>query len=155
MILLSEHSKAARGLLGWSTRDLAAAANLSADTISRFENNRDLKQKTIWAIRNALDEVGIHPVFGHSPGVTIRIKLSERVVKNGGYYWACERLGQQFRVRADKGTVDRYARLSHVSNIERFVAARVSEVLLPPQRKKPVRGVLTLSIDDLARPHWV
>jgi transcriptional regulator with XRE-family HTH domain len=45
----------ARAAAGWGVRELAAAAGVTANTITRIENGADAKQSTIDAIRAALE----------------------------------------------------------------------------------------------------
>lgn len=64
--------------LGWGTRDLASAAHVSLDTIARFKRGEVLRQTTITAMREVLEDAGI--IFidenGEGPGVRLR-KLKE------------------------------------------------------------------------------
>lgn len=66
--------KMARTAVGWGVRDLAKAAEVSPDTVARFERNDELKPRTIAAIRAALENAGI--IFieenGGGPGVRLR-----------------------------------------------------------------------------------
>ena len=48
----------ARAALGWGVRDLAGAAQVSADTIARFERGEALQRSTVRAIRTALEGAG-------------------------------------------------------------------------------------------------
>jgi predicted transcriptional regulator len=48
----------ARAALGWGVRDLAGAAQVSADTIARFERGEALQLSTVRAIRTALEDAG-------------------------------------------------------------------------------------------------
>lgn len=67
-------SKMARAALGWGVRDLAQAAAVSADTVSRLERGEELMPRTVAAIRTALEAAGV--VFidqnGEGPGVRLR-----------------------------------------------------------------------------------
>ncbi len=45
--------------LGWGTRDLAAAAKVSLDTIARFKRGEELKDRTIGAMEAALEAAGV------------------------------------------------------------------------------------------------
>jgi transcriptional regulator with XRE-family HTH domain len=68
----------ARAALGLTVRDLAAAADVSHDTIIRFEAGEALRRRTVGAIRAALEAAGIVfiPENGGGPGV--RLKGQER-----------------------------------------------------------------------------
>lgn len=67
-------SKMARAAVGWGVRDLAKAAEVSVDTISRLERGEELMPRTVSAIRTALETAGV--VFidqnGNGPGVRLR-----------------------------------------------------------------------------------
>jgi transcriptional regulator with XRE-family HTH domain len=64
----------ARTALNLGIRDLAELAKVSADTVSRFERGEVLKDRTVDALRTALESAGV--VFvdenGHGPGVRLR-----------------------------------------------------------------------------------
>ena len=49
----------ARTAMGWGVRDLARAAHVSPDTISRFERGEFLRDRTLAALRVAFEAVGI------------------------------------------------------------------------------------------------
>lgn len=51
--------KMARAAVGWGVRELAAAAGVTANTVTRIENGADAKQSTIEAIRSALETAGV------------------------------------------------------------------------------------------------
>ncbi|MFD9899684.1 multiprotein-bridging factor 1 family protein [Mesorhizobium sp. NPDC059054] len=65
--------KMARAALGWGTRDLARNANVSPDTIARFERGEHLKSSTVAAIQATFEAVGIEfiPENGGGPGVRL------------------------------------------------------------------------------------
>jgi transcriptional regulator with XRE-family HTH domain len=48
----------ARAALDWGVRDLARAAQVSTDTVSRLERGEELKARTVDAIRRALEDAG-------------------------------------------------------------------------------------------------
>ncbi|MGM0584455.1 MAG: helix-turn-helix transcriptional regulator [Pseudomonadota bacterium] len=73
--MTSAQVRAARGLLGWSVRQLAEAAGLHRNTVSNFETGRyGGGPETVAALRRALEEAGV--VFleenGGGPGVRLR-----------------------------------------------------------------------------------
>ena len=45
--------------IGWGTRDLAAAAKVSLDTIARFKRGEELKERTVEAMQSALEAAGV------------------------------------------------------------------------------------------------
>ncbi|NTE91052.1 helix-turn-helix domain-containing protein [Agrobacterium tumefaciens] len=61
----------ARAALGWGTRDLARNANVSPDTVARFERGENLKSTTVAALRAAFEAQGLEfiPENGGGPGV--------------------------------------------------------------------------------------
>jgi transcriptional regulator with XRE-family HTH domain len=67
-------SKMARAALGWGVRELAKAASVSVDTVSRLERGEELMPRTVQAIRTALEQAGV--IFidrnGNGPGVRLR-----------------------------------------------------------------------------------
>jgi transcriptional regulator with XRE-family HTH domain len=70
----------ARAALGMGVRDLASAAKVSIDTVVRFERGDELKERTIDAIRNALEAAGIEFIEdnGGGPGVRLRKRMSNK-----------------------------------------------------------------------------
>jgi transcriptional regulator with XRE-family HTH domain len=67
-------SRMARAALGMGVRELAAAAKISTDTVARFERGEELKERTVDAIRRALEEAGVEFIDanGGGPGVRLR-----------------------------------------------------------------------------------
>jgi transcriptional regulator with XRE-family HTH domain len=49
----------ARTAVGWGVRDLAHAANVSPDTVSRFERGEILRDRTLTVLRVAFEVAGI------------------------------------------------------------------------------------------------
>ena len=45
--------------VGWGTRDLAKAASVSLDTIGRFKRGEAVRERTIAAMRTALEGAGV------------------------------------------------------------------------------------------------
>jgi transcriptional regulator with XRE-family HTH domain len=56
----------ARSGLGWSAKDLAAAAGIGYATVARFESGDNVAAESIDAMRAALVEAGAH--FSHKTG---------------------------------------------------------------------------------------
>ena len=71
-IFLPVQCRMARGGLGLGVRDLAAAAKVSVDTLARFERGDELKERTVEAIRRALEAAGVEFTNGDQPGVRLR-----------------------------------------------------------------------------------
>jgi transcriptional regulator with XRE-family HTH domain len=65
--------------LGWGTRDLAAAAQVSLDTIARFKRGEELKGRTVDAMQRALEAAGV--VFTDTIGTNgVELAKSARCV---------------------------------------------------------------------------
>jgi transcriptional regulator with XRE-family HTH domain len=64
----------ARVALGLGVRDLARAAGVSSNTVSRLERGEELKPGTVADIRTALEEAGVEFIAenGGGPGVRLR-----------------------------------------------------------------------------------
>lgn len=66
--------KMARVALDLGVRDLAKLAKVAPGTVSRFEVGEELKERTVDALRSALETAGI--IFidanGNGPGVRLR-----------------------------------------------------------------------------------
>ncbi|NLS20506.1 helix-turn-helix transcriptional regulator [Rhizobium sp. P40RR-XXII] len=69
--------KLARIALGWGVRDLAQAANVSTQTISRLERGEQLRNGTLESIRHVLEEAGIEFILDDGKGYGIRIKKAQ------------------------------------------------------------------------------
>jgi transcriptional regulator with XRE-family HTH domain len=74
MIFTPIQSRMARAALSLGVRELAAAAKVSTDTVARFERGEELKERTIDAIRRALEDAGVEFIDenGGGPGVRLR-----------------------------------------------------------------------------------
>jgi transcriptional regulator with XRE-family HTH domain len=68
--------KMARAGLGLGVRDLAAAAKVSTNTLTRFEAGEDLRPRTIDAIRAALEAAGVEFIPENGGGAGVRLKKS-------------------------------------------------------------------------------
>jgi transcriptional regulator with XRE-family HTH domain len=64
----------ARTALGWSVRDLARAAEVSPDTVRRFERGGSVKASTIQAIQRALETAGVIFVDADDGGPGVRLR---------------------------------------------------------------------------------
>jgi transcriptional regulator with XRE-family HTH domain len=62
--------KAARALASLDSRELAARAMVSPDTLARFERGEELKPRTVAALKSALEAAGIE--FLGDDGVRMR-----------------------------------------------------------------------------------
>jgi transcriptional regulator with XRE-family HTH domain len=65
----------ARAALRWSLQDLAAAARIHRNTISNFETEKYAgDEKTLGAIRKALEKAGVIFVAENGDGPGVRLK---------------------------------------------------------------------------------
>ena len=71
MIFLPVQCRMARAALDLGVRDLAAAAKVSVDTVVRFERGDELKERTIEALRRALEAAGVEFTNAYRPGVLL------------------------------------------------------------------------------------
>ena len=71
-------SRAARGILGWSVRDLAERAGVGINTVSRFENNGEAMHSTVGKMQVAMEAAGVIFIQGGAyhgdggPGVRLQ-----------------------------------------------------------------------------------
>jgi transcriptional regulator with XRE-family HTH domain len=65
------HCRAARGLMGWSQAQLAAASKVATKTIADFEReSRTPYERTLVDVRRAFEDAGLRFTNGGQPGVT-------------------------------------------------------------------------------------
>jgi len=66
--------KMARVALNWGVRDLAREADVSPDTVARFERGEQLRAATITKLRATMERGGVVfiPQDGLGPGVRLR-----------------------------------------------------------------------------------
>ncbi len=64
----------ARVGLGLGVRELADFAKVSTNTLARFERGEPLKERTVDAIRRALESAGVEFTDSDEPGVKLRRK---------------------------------------------------------------------------------
>jgi transcriptional regulator with XRE-family HTH domain len=64
----------ARTALGWSVRELALAADVSRDTVVRFERGDGLKAITVEAIQDALERAGVFFIDANDGGPGARLQ---------------------------------------------------------------------------------
>lgn len=69
----SVQCKMARAALGWGVRELAAAAKVSPDTVARLERGEELRERTVDAVRSALEEAGIQFISENGGGPGVRV----------------------------------------------------------------------------------
>lgn len=71
-IIMGVQCKMARVGLGIGVRELAEMAKVSTNTITRLEAGEQLKERTIDAVREALERMGVIFTNGDEPGVKLR-----------------------------------------------------------------------------------
>ena len=71
MIFMPVQCRMARAALGLGIRELARAAKVSIDTVTRFERGDLLKERTIEAMQRALEAAGVEFTNGNQPGVRL------------------------------------------------------------------------------------
>ncbi len=78
--MLPMQCKMARIALSLGIREFADLANVSPDTVARFERGDPLKERTVEAIRAALEKAGVIFVEenGEGPGVRLKKKKPGR-----------------------------------------------------------------------------
>ncbi|MFE8873401.1 helix-turn-helix domain-containing protein [Acetobacter persici] len=72
--MLAVQCKMARVAVGWGVRELAAAADVSPNTIARLERGEELKASTIEAIRSALEAAGVEFIPENGEGAGVRLQ---------------------------------------------------------------------------------
>ncbi|MES0028032.1 helix-turn-helix domain-containing protein [Mesorhizobium sp. M0040] len=63
----------ARAALGWGVRELAEAAQVATQTITRLEQGDRLKSKTLQAVRAAFEAAGIEFIAENGGGPGVRL----------------------------------------------------------------------------------
>jgi transcriptional regulator with XRE-family HTH domain len=78
--LLPVQCRMARIALEWGVRELAAEAQVSTDTVARFERGEELKERTVRALREAMEAAGVEfiPENGGGPGVRLKKRKAKR-----------------------------------------------------------------------------
>lgn len=66
--------RAARALLKWKVEDLAKNAQVSPNTVVRFEAEKGVNMATLKAIQAALEEAGILFIHENGGGVGVRFR---------------------------------------------------------------------------------
>ena len=58
-MITATQCKMARAALDWGVRDLAKAADISANTVARFESGKKSNASTIRLIQHAIEKAGV------------------------------------------------------------------------------------------------
>lgn len=72
--MIAVQCKMARVALGVAVRDLAEMAKVSPDTIARLERGEPLKERTVDAIRSALEVAGVEFIAENGGGAGVRLR---------------------------------------------------------------------------------
>lgn len=72
--MTSQQCRMARAGLGLGVRELAVAANVSTNTISRLERGDTLYPRTVKIIRAALEAAGVEFVNENGGGAGVRLR---------------------------------------------------------------------------------
>lgn len=72
-----EQCRMARAALSLGVRDLAELAQVSPNTVTRFERGEELQPRTVQALQFALEQAGVEfiPENGSGPGVRLKKKV--------------------------------------------------------------------------------
>ena len=71
-------SRMARGALEWGIRDLAKAAEISHDTVVRFERGDELRESTVAAVVRAFEKAGVEFISENGGGAGVRLRKRGR-----------------------------------------------------------------------------
>ena len=73
--IVARQCVAARGLLGWTQKQLAQQADVTEQTVIAFETEkRETSGATVFAIRHALETGGVDFIPENGGGVGVRLK---------------------------------------------------------------------------------
>jgi transcriptional regulator with XRE-family HTH domain len=72
--MLPVQCKMARAAVGLGIRDLAEKADVSPETVVRFEQGATLRNRTVAAIRAALEAAGVELIAENGGGAGVRLK---------------------------------------------------------------------------------
>lgn len=64
----------ARAALELGVRELAEQAKVSTNTVTRFERGEELRERTVDAIRDALEAAGVEFIPENGGGAGVRLK---------------------------------------------------------------------------------
>lgn len=70
--LRPEASRAARGILGWTVRDLMRAAAVSPNTVTALESGAKVRAETEAKLVAAFEAAGVEILNGDAPGARLR-----------------------------------------------------------------------------------
>lgn len=70
--LAPQHVKAARALLDWSAKDLAAHSSVGISTVKVFESGKPVRESSKDAMIEALDKAGVELLNGGRMGARLK-----------------------------------------------------------------------------------
>ena len=74
-MITAEQCRAARGLIGWTAKQLAETAKVGVMTVSRFEAGQgETYPATRTVIQNALEQAGVEFIPENGGGAGVRMK---------------------------------------------------------------------------------
>jgi len=85
--ITSEQVRAARALIRWEQKDLAAASSVSLPSIKRLETSPGglaAQARTIDAIRSALEAAGVEFIAENGGGAGVRLRKPREDKSHGG-----------------------------------------------------------------------
>jgi transcriptional regulator with XRE-family HTH domain len=146
----------ARAALNIGVRELAAAAVVSTNTITRLERGETLYPRTVAAVRAVLEAAGVEFTNGDTPGARLVLRLSTPAEEGDQYVFQCVHRGDRFSVRASKADLDTYDEMhapgqpiaQRLNRLPVLVLPRLHRALVH-QGRSPNGDVLDLNADDL------
>ena len=70
--------KMARAALDLGVRDLAGLAKVSPDTVARLERGEEVRERTVDAIRTALESAGVEFIAENGGGAGVRLRKAAK-----------------------------------------------------------------------------
>ena len=67
-------SRMARAALGWTIADLARAAEVSANTVNRFESGNDARLSSVGKMRSTMEAAGVEFIAENGGGAGVRLR---------------------------------------------------------------------------------
>jgi predicted transcriptional regulator len=69
----------ARSALGWTTIDLARAAEVGGNTVNRFESGQDARLSSVNKMRAAMEAAGIEFIAENGGGQGVRLRKPDSI----------------------------------------------------------------------------
>ena len=74
MMITGVQVRMARSALGWNVRDLAQAAEINPNTVTRFEMGGGIQARTMGVLQAALEGAGVQFIDRNGGGPGVRLK---------------------------------------------------------------------------------